>query len=684
MFKKLLKVGRDVRANASSSGGTTGEKSSPQKNRRGSAGKSSVDLVAGIDLSLEPALNEAVEKLLKFERVLETLLRDVEKFKDMVQDICFQTTVLSEAFRTVFRRAEDNDAIYDHHERATVVANSIRGDFETRLNKRVLNPLKKQMSQNRDALGDVLTWHNALQEFISQQHKSKGADEISQRIGEVDLQSRARDVTESLDAIYKQRFFMLRKVFDNFQSIQKRWFVATGNTLVTPKQCTLLNRTRDNADEGSGEWMGKFPLIIFTFFTAAETLVLNLVCKDWNDRALRGCSMACAKLLHARLLYMLTRSKSVQNEIRRAWAAPSRRISTVPVAPSEVGSNELHALDTMGGVINTYASLLGTMNESVDPALQSVFDTIERDVQRTYGNEHKRVAVHGDEEDNLPWESHSYGYKTTSLTTTENDVERMIGAALGVDADVDIALEETTWNLPTTKVCRASEDDGLLLEEDALIRAKGKLRRVLCAFAVIDRDVSYCQGMNFIGRALLKLSKDDEGTAFGLLVSLFQNYGFEQLMSVDMKRAKICFFQLDTLIQVHLPLLYQHFQNEDVACQMFSSSWFMTLFTKNDVLPPYLSLSVLQRFFTEGWPILFSVALAILASLERMLLARDFEGIVKCLQDSQSKISKTFPTEQLLYQKAQTLRVTAKKLRRLEEIFNEQAVMRTRRTMSLS
>ena len=65
-------------------------------------------------------------------------------------------------------------------------------------------------------------------------------------------------------------------------------------------------------------------------------------------------------------------------------------------------------------------------------------------------------------------------------------------------------------------------------------------------------------------------------------------------------------------------------------------------------------------------------------------IRQDFEGIVKCLQDSQSKISKTFPTEQLLYQKAQTLRVTAKKLRRLEEIFNEQAVMRTRRTMSLS
>ena len=200
----------------------------------------------------------------------------------------------------------------------------------------------------------------------------------------------------------------------------------------------------------------------------------------------------------------------------------------------------------------------------------------------------------------------------------------------------------------------------------------------------------YCQGMNFIARSLLKIAGDVEPLAFLLLVSLFQNYGFCLLMNInDMRRVQLCFFQLDSLIKVHLPLLSQHFAQEGVSSQMYASSWFMTLFSKNDVLPPRLSTIVVQGFFWHGWPLLFQVAIAILSSLERMLLAREFEGIVQCLQNSQSKIGKSFLTPESLFEKALSFRITAKKLRRLEEIFERQESesnrsRRQRRTNSLS
>ena len=153
-----------------------------------------------------------------------------------------------------------------------------------------------------------------------------------------------------------------------------------------------------------------------------------------------------------------------------------------------------------------------------------------------------------------------------------------------------------------------------------------------------------------------------------------------------MKRVRLCFFQLDSLIRLHLPLLSHHFDQEGVSSQMYASSWFMTLYSKNDVLPPRLSVLVVQGFFWHGWPLLFQVALAILSSLERMLLSRQFENIVQCLQNSQSKINKSFATPDSLFDSALSFKVTESKLRRLEEIFNKQDSQsnRYRRTNSLS
>ena len=681
------------------------------------------DSVANLDLSLEPELDEAAGKMCNFETVLETLSKDVAKFKEMVQDVCFQTTVLSEAFRTVFARSEDNDNIVEHHRRSMQMANSVRGHFELDLEKKVAKPLKRQRSANGQILREVLEWHDALKAFIKEQQQSDGSDEVGQRLEELDLKARARDITNKLASAYSKRFKFLHRVFSHFQYIQKRWFLNSGNALLNDSTRPKLGASGagNNIHITEAKY---FPSYVFAFIALDEILLNTMfVCRNFSQRALHGHifgTNVCGEV-KPRLLCLLGNSDSVQVAAQQSWA-----VSVPPVANLRRDfSNRLaSALSPSGGtqehgtlpfscvyIAQAYDKLTEKLEEegtenppddrlsenalapppelprsaTIGPELHHVFDMIERDVQRTYGKEGKRVLVHADEDN-------AAGQRRQSANV--DDVEKLVSVALGVSENHGEGgddQESPSWaSAPATHMRRATCDDGLVQEDVALVAAKTKLRRILRAYAMLDRRVSYCQGMNFIARSLLKIAGDVEPLAFLLLVSLFQNYGFCLLMNInDMRRVQLCFFQLDSLIKVHLPLLSQHFAQEGVSSQMYASSWFMTLFSKNDVLPPRLSTIVVQGFFWHGWPLLFQVAIAILSSLERMLLAREFEGIVQCLQNSQSKIGKSFLTPESLFEKALSFRITAKKLRRLEEIFERQESesnrsRRQRRTNSLS
>ena len=144
------------------------------------------------------------------------------------------------------------------------------------------------------------------------------------------------------------------------------------------------------------------------------------------------------------------------------------------------------------------------------------------------------------------------------------------------------------------------------------------------------------------------------------------------MASNELGRLKICLFQLENLIRLNLPNLHQHFVAENVNTMMYASGWFMTIFTRNDVLSPSLSLEVVKKFFLFGWPVLFKVSLAVLAALERMLLSRDFEGMVKFLQHSRGKVSKEFPSAGILFAQADKFKVTTKQLLRFEELYKQQ------------
>lgn len=86
------------------------------------------------------------------------------------------------------------------------------------------------------------------------------------------------------------------------------------------------------------------------------------------------------------------------------------------------------------------------------------------------------------------------------------------------------------------------------------------------------------------------------------------------------------------LVEKHLPVLSQHFQQEQVVPDLYSVSWFMTLFSNYTTLGYTEALQTTTLFFMSGWKATHRTALAILDSLQENLLAQSFGNICMALR----------------------------------------------------
>ena len=179
---------------------------------------------------LEPELGDAVKKILLYDKVLKNLKADVEKFRDMVQDICFHQMILSQGFETIFNRSDNNEDIQEHHQRSVKLANTVRGKFETSLRKKVLGLISKHLEKNKAQLQEALSWYKDVNSKLLDEKNN--LSEVDQRLIQVEMNTAARKITTALKSRHEKRFASLRTIFTNFQYIQKHWFVASGRALI--------------------------------------------------------------------------------------------------------------------------------------------------------------------------------------------------------------------------------------------------------------------------------------------------------------------------------------------------------------------------------------------------------------------------------------------------------------------
>ena len=214
---------------------------------------------------------------------------------------------------------------------------------------------------------------------------------------------------------------------------------------------------------------------------------------------------------------------------------------------------------------------------------------------------------------------------------------------------------------------------------------RGSLYRLLIAYACLDPQVGYVQGMNFIAALCLAVAKPDqlsssvndvegtsassssssssssggtgngtgnagtppgassgrdaaarraainaEGTeaAFLLFTRMMQASGLRKVFDTQDDLLHTLILRLDWHLRGCLPALHAHLEQEEVGATMFAVEWITTLFVYN--VPFDTARALLGLFLAEGSMVGFVVplGLALLAHLEAELLARQFDTLV--------------------------------------------------------
>jgi hypothetical protein len=151
------------------------------------------------------------------------------------------------------------------------------------------------------------------------------------------------------------------------------------------------------------------------------------------------------------------------------------------------------------------------------------------------------------------------------------------------------------------------------------------LFKVCKAYAVYDEEVGYCQGLSFLVAALLLHMPEEQ--AFCVFVRIMQHYGLRNLFRNNFDELYLKFYQLERLLDDHIPELYQHFKSINIEPFQYASQWFLTVFTAK--FPLNAVFYILDVFLLAGIETIFQIALALLSASKQELLALDFEGVLK-------------------------------------------------------
>lgn len=122
-----------------------------------------------------------------------------------------------------------------------------------------------------------------------------------------------------------------------------------------------------------------------------------------------------------------------------------------------------------------------------------------------------------------------------------------------------------------------------------------------------------------------------EEEAFDALVRLLQKYEIRGQFTPQLDLLILRLYQLDGLLQDHLPHIHRHFNEQGIRSNMYASQWFLTLFAYK--FPLEMVYRIYDTLFAEGIDCLFRIGLALLAKNQVTLLSLDFDHLVTFLKE---------------------------------------------------
>lgn len=150
------------------------------------------------------------------------------------------------------------------------------------------------------------------------------------------------------------------------------------------------------------------------------------------------------------------------------------------------------------------------------------------------------------------------------------------------------------------------------------------LYNILRAFANIDKEINYCQGMNFVAGFLLIVSNFNENDVFYFLLSLFsESFGNSQLnirglFCEEFPLVSLYVFLFDHYFKLKLGNLRNHFKEINLPIEVFVSKWIQTLFTLS--LPIKATIRLWDILIVKGLDFMINFCLALLKEFEDILM----------------------------------------------------------------
>lgn len=146
---------------------------------------------------------------------------------------------------------------------------------------------------------------------------------------------------------------------------------------------------------------------------------------------------------------------------------------------------------------------------------------------------------------------------------------------------------------------------------------KSKLYKVLKAYSVQDKEISYCQGMNFLAKFLLEVTNFNDEVSFHLfsyILSQIRGFFYE-----DFPLLGTYMFIFQKLFKKLYPKLKAHFDLLEIPQELWVSKWTQTLFTMN--LPYEVNCRIWDNIFVYGTQFIIPFILGLLSFHEKTLLS---------------------------------------------------------------
>ena len=175
-----------------------------------------------------------------------------------------------------------------------------------------------------------------------------------------------------------------------------------------------------------------------------------------------------------------------------------------------------------------------------------------------------------------------------------------------------------------------------LFDKNTNVEEKRKsLNNILKTCIMLNEEGSYCQGMNFVGGFILKISENEE-ESFYLLMGLFKYTDYRSIFKKDLTKLRLFFSIFEKILKLYIPTLESYFTEDKVTANYYLSAWFIALFTslvkQGQKLDAFLK--IFDLFIIDGWKAIFNISMDILRKNEETLLTYKNEVLLHYLTNT--------------------------------------------------